>query len=41
VTDFRFQDFRHTAATRLVRATGNLKMAQKLLSHAELATTSR
>lgn len=41
VTDFRFHDTRHTAATRLVRATGNLKMAQKLLGHTELATTSR
>lgn len=41
VTDFRFHDTRHTAATRLVRATGNLKLAQKLLGHTELATTSR
>ncbi|MER8806073.1 site-specific integrase [Mesorhizobium australicum] len=41
VEDYRFHDNRHTAATRLVRATGNLKMAQKLLGHTELATTSR
>lgn len=41
VADFRFHDTRHTAATRLVRATGNLKLAQKLLGHADLATTSR
>lgn len=41
VDNFRFHDSRHTAATRLVRATGNLKMAQKLLGHTELATTSR
>lgn len=41
VTDFRFHDTRHTAATRLVRATGNLKLAQRLLGHTELATTSR
>lgn len=41
VPDFRFHDTRHTAATRLVRATGNLKLAQKLLGHTELATTSR
>ncbi|WP_181168794.1 site-specific integrase [Mesorhizobium sp. B2-4-17] len=41
VTDFRLQDTRHTAATRLVRATGNLKMAQKLLGHTEIGTTSR
>ena len=41
VKDFRFHDTRHTAATRLVRATGNLKLAQHLLGHTELATTSR
>jgi len=41
VTDYRFHDNRHTAATRLVRATGNLKAAQRLLGHTELATTSR
>lgn len=41
VENFRFHDSRHTAATRLVRATGNLKMAQKLLGHTEIATTSR
>lgn len=41
VEDFRFHDSRHTAATRLVRATGNLKMAQQLLGHTEIATTSR
>lgn len=41
VADYRFHDNRHTAATRLVRATGNLKAAQRLLGHSELATTSR
>lgn len=41
VPDYRFHDNRHTAATRLVRTTGNLKAAQKLLGHTELATTSR
>ena len=39
--DFRFHDTRHTAATRLVRATGNLKLAQQLLGHTTLAMTSR
>lgn len=39
--DFRFHDNRHTAATRIVRATGNLKIAQKLLGHTEITTTSR
>jgi integrase len=38
---YRFHDNRHTAATRLVRATGNLKLAQHLLGHADLDTTGR
>lgn len=41
VENYRFHDNRHTAATRLVRATGNLKMAQQLLGHTEIATTAR
>lgn len=39
--NFRFHDARHTAATRVVRATGNLKAAQKLLGHTNIATTTR
>ncbi|HEX2753690.1 MAG TPA: site-specific integrase [Alphaproteobacteria bacterium] len=38
---YRFHDNRHTAATRLVRATGNLKQAQLLLGHTDIKTTSR
>lgn len=41
LSDFRFHDTRHTAATRLVRATGNIKLAQRLLGHTEIATTGR
>lgn len=41
ITNFTFHDTRHTAATRLMRATGNLKMAQQLLGHTEIATTAR
>ncbi|MCT7375899.1 tyrosine-type recombinase/integrase [Chelativorans salis] len=41
VVNFRFHDSRPTAATRLVRRTGNLKLAQKLLGHSDLKTTSR
>jgi site-specific recombinase XerD len=41
ITDFRFHDLRHTSATRLVRASGNLKAAQKLLGHARIETTAR
>jgi integrase len=39
--DMRFHDNRHTAATRLIRKTGNLKAAQKLLGHADITTTAR
>lgn len=41
IEDFRFHDFRHTAATRLLRATGNLRLVQKLLGHSDIATTTR
>lgn len=41
VENFRFHDTRHTTATRLVRQTGNLKMAQRLLGHSDIATTAR
>ncbi|WP_412033134.1 tyrosine-type recombinase/integrase [Nitratireductor aquimarinus] len=41
IEDFRFHDTRHTTATRLMRATGNLKATQRLLGHTEIATTSR
>ncbi len=39
--DMRFHDNRHTAASRLLRSTGNLKAAQKLLGHADISTTAR
>jgi integrase len=38
---FRRHDARHTAATRLIRATGNLKAAQRLLGHSRVDTTTR
>ena len=41
IDDFRFHDLRHTAATRLVRTTGNLKVAQRLLGHTQISTTAR
>lgn len=41
LVDFKFHDTRHTAATRLVRKSGNLKLAQVMLGHSDLATTSR
>ena len=39
--DMRWHDNRHTVATRLVRRTGNLKAAQKLLGHADIGTTAK
>jgi len=41
VSDFRFHDLRHTRATRVVRATGNLKAAGQLLGHTNISTTAR
>ncbi len=41
VTDFRFHDNRHTAATRLLRSSGNLKLVQRLLRHTDIATTTK
>ena len=41
VTNFKFHDLRHTTATRLLRKTGNLRIAQKALNHRNIATTAR
>lgn len=41
IADFRFHDLRHTSATRIIRASGNLKAAQKLLGHTDIRTTAR
>lgn len=38
--DLRFHDMRHTRATRTLRKTGNLKVVQRLLGHADIATTA-
>jgi integrase len=37
----RFHDLRHTAATRALAATGNLKTVQRMLGHSDIATTLR
>lgn len=37
----RIHDLRHHAGTAMVRATGNLKLAQKLLGHANIQSTMR
>lgn len=41
VMGFRFHDLRHTALTRITRATGDIRMAQKLGRHADIKTTMR
>lgn len=41
LTDFRLHDTRHTAATRLLRETGNLRIVQQLLRHEDIATTAK
>lgn len=39
--DYRFHDNRHTAATRILRASGNLRVAQALLRHSNISTTTK
>jgi integrase len=41
VTGFRFHDFRHDFGTKLLRATGNIRLVQRALNHANLKTTAR
>lgn len=41
IEGYRFHDNRHTAATRYLRATGNLKSVSQLLGHRDVMTTSR
>jgi len=39
--DFRFHDFWHDLATKLLRETGNLKLVQKALNHGDIKSTLR
>jgi integrase len=41
VVGFRFHDFRHDVGSKLLRKTGNLKLVQRALNHADLKTTTR
>ncbi|TCP90954.1 site-specific recombinase XerD [Rhizobium sp. PP-CC-2G-626] len=41
VTDFRFHDIRHDFATKLLRATGNLKIVSKALNHSDISVTAK
>jgi integrase len=39
IRDFSFHDLRHTAATRVLRATGNLHIVKRMLRHENIKTT--
>lgn len=39
--DFRMHDFRHDVGTKLLRETGNLKLVQRVLNHADIKSTAR
>ncbi len=41
VANYRWHDNRHTAATRILRARGNLKIVQELLRHEDIGTTMK
>lgn len=41
IDNYRFHDNRHTAGTRNLRASGNLRGVQKLLGHKDIKTTAR
>jgi len=40
-TDFKFHSFRHDLATKALRASGNLKLVQKMLNHSDIRHTLR
>jgi integrase len=41
VVGFRFHDYRHDHASKLLRETGNLKLVQRALNHRNIKTTLR
>ena len=41
VVGFRFHDYRHDFGTKLLRETGNLRIVQKALNHANIKNTLR
>ncbi len=41
IDDLRFHDLRHDFGSKLLRQTGNLKLAQKAMNHADIKTTMR
>jgi integrase len=41
VVGFRFHDYRHDLATKVLRETGNLKLVQRVLNHRDIKSTLR
>lgn len=41
IMTFRFHDNRHTAATRVLRSSKNLKTVQRVLNHSRISTTAK
>ncbi|MGY0573726.1 tyrosine-type recombinase/integrase [Bradyrhizobium sp. RDM12] len=41
LSNFRFHDFRHDFGTKLLRDSGNLKLVQKAMNHADIKSTLR
>lgn len=41
IKDFHFHDLRHTAGTRLLRKSNNLRVVQRMLRHERIETTLR
>lgn len=41
IENFKFHDIRHDVGTKTLRETGNIKIAQRVLNHKSLKTTSR
>jgi len=41
LSSFRLHDYRHDTASKVLRATGNLKIVQKALNHKRITTTAR
>ncbi|MBR1943154.1 tyrosine-type recombinase/integrase, partial [bacterium] len=41
IEDFRFHDFRHTAATRMLEKGADIRTVQEILGHSSVSVTER
>ena len=41
IDDFRFHDFRHTAATRMLEKGADIRTVQEILGHSSVSVTER